>query len=116
MSDKITKALETVNELHVETLKKLDDGYLNRLYACTNDAIKAVELAADQGRFDTHHESVNWADLGCVEAMLVVNNFGTIYYRVVIEEVSPGANKFCKFISDYLIEHGFEDVEVSLEW
>lgn len=94
----------------------MTDDYLNRLYACTNDAIKAVELAADQGRFDTRHEAVNWADLGCVAAERIVNNFGQTYCRVVIEEVSPGANKFCKFISDYLKEHGFADIEVSLEW
>ena len=94
----------------------MTDDYLNRLYACTNDAIKACELAADQGRFDTRHEAVNWADLGCVAAQRIVDNFGATYCRVVIEEVSPGANMFGHFITDYLAKHGFEDVEVSLEW
>ena len=94
----------------------MTDDYLSRLYACANDAVKACELAADQGRFDTRHEAVNWADLGCTAAERVVDNFGATYCRVVIEEVSPGANKFCKFISDYLKQHGFEDVDVSLEW
>lgn len=31
MTDKITKALETVNELHGETLKKLDDDIVEKL-------------------------------------------------------------------------------------
>jgi hypothetical protein len=92
------------------------DDYLSRLYACTNEAIKAIELAADQGKFDTRCQSVNWADLGCVSAQYVVDHDGYKFYRVVIEEVSSGAVFFHKFIYDYLTDHGFPDVEVSLEW
>jgi hypothetical protein len=92
------------------------DEYLWRLYECANDAVYACVKAADQGKFDTQHEAVNWGDLGCTAAERVVDNFGANYCRVIIEEVSPGANKFHKFISDYMKEHGFPDVEVVLEW
>ena len=59
-------------------------------------------------------DAVNWGDLGCVEASVVVS-LKEIYF-VLIEEASPDAWEFHKFIGEYLRERGFENVRVQTEW
>ena len=58
MTDKITKALETVNELHGETLRKMDDdpysfaAFLNFHYAAYQEQLKYIDnLRAEVAKY-----------------------------------------------------------------
>lgn len=84
---------------------------LTALYQRTNEACEsAFNLRKQIGG------AVNWADLGCVSAEKWVNHLGETGYRVIIEEVSPGADDFRKYIWECLTDSGFTNVEISTEW
>jgi hypothetical protein len=81
---------------------------LPELDKLTEDACEAA-----RGKVD---DSVNWGDLGCVEASIVVPLEGEPYYQVIIEEASPDACDFRLFISNYLEYRGFPNATVVTEW
>lgn len=58
---------------------------------------------------------VNWGDLHCIEASLVISLEGEAYFQVSIEEASPDAHEFREFIHKYLEERGYI-VHVLTEW
>lgn len=82
---------------------------LQHLRRLTNDALDAAEAAGIE-------DAVNWGDLSCVEAALVLTDEGRSYYRVMIEEASPDAYHLGVYVRNWLAKHGWTDVEVLTEW
>ena len=82
---------------------------LQHLRRLTNEALHAAEAAGIA-------DAVNWGDLSCVEAALVLTDEGRSYYRVMIEEASPDAYKLGVYVRDWLAKRGWTDVEVLTEW
>ncbi len=100
----------------VEAALKLPQGKeaLNELQRCTG---RAIEVAlAQKNALQRHRESINWADLRCVHAEFVVEQNGSTFYRVWIEEASPGCPEFHQFICTELQKAGFFNVEVRTDW
>jgi hypothetical protein len=111
--------------------KRLDDYYSNlkRSWSSSLDASlkRIAEMVARLPDLDRLaddacdaanpiiQDSVNWGDLGCVEASVVVS-LDEIYYQVLIEEASPDAYDFQRFVRDYLRERGFGNVRVHRNW
>lgn len=60
-------------------------------------------------------DAVNWADLNCVEALLVVSLDGDVYFQVTVSEASPQASDFQEFVRKYLEDRGFK-ARVITEW
>jgi len=80
------------------------------LRKATSDAIGRIEAA---GRVAG---AINWADLDCIEAARIETDEEYTYFRVVISEASPDADKFQRAVRADLHEHGFPCIEVVTEW
>jgi hypothetical protein len=61
-------------------------------------------------------EAVNWGDLFCASAEWRVDDEGRGYYAVQVEEASPDASVFARYVSEKLAEKGFAHVTVDTEW
>jgi hypothetical protein len=69
---------------------------------------------ADKEQFK--NDAINWGDLGCTRAEFYIDDEGGQGYRVTIEEVAPDAIQFKMWLSAQLIDFGYSDVEIVLEW
>jgi hypothetical protein len=72
-----------------------------------------VDAACDEAIHKDFEESINYADLCCVD---VAMSLRTQNYLVYIEEASPDCPKFQQYVYDKLAEAGFADVEIRTEW
>lgn len=61
-------------------------------------------------------DPVNWSDLHARGVEWVVPQTGDAFYRVYVEEASPSSRNLHEFVRERLIDSGFADVEVVLEW
>lgn len=61
-------------------------------------------------------QAINWGDLGCTAAECYVDEFGNVGHRVWIEEADPSAYHLRDFVRGYLSRHGYESVDVMLDW
>ncbi len=60
--------------------------------------------------------AVNWAHLHCTSAERIEDDSGDVYYRVIIEEASPGGNdNLRQFVAEKLEEAGYY-ADVITEW
>ena len=82
---------------------------LQHLRRLTNEALHAAEAAGIA-------DAVNWGDLSCVEAALVLTDEGSRYYWVIIEEAPPDAHNLVTYVEDWLAKRGWTDVVVLTEW
>lgn len=100
-----------MDEAHCPSCRNLmtEQQRLQHLRRLANDALDAAEAAGIE-------DAVNWGDLSCVEAALVLTDEGRSYYRVMIEEASPDAYKLGVYVRDWLAKRGWTDVEVLTEW
>jgi hypothetical protein len=91
------------------------DRIRGRLVVLRRDANKVVASLADSKHL-FKGEGVNWADLHCCAASLVLTDEGEHYLQVVIEEVSPGAAGFKDAVATRLRVWGWLDIHVITEW
>ena len=100
-----------MDEAHCPSCRNLmtEQQRLQHLRRLANDALDAAEAAGIE-------DAVNWGDLSCVEAALVLTDEGRSYYRVMIEEASPDAYKLGVYVRDWLAKRGWTDVEGLTEW
>ena len=84
---------------------------LAMLRIATNDAIALI-----QGYDVALFGAINWADLSCRQASLVVTDAGESYTEVLIEEAAPDATKFQQAVASELALAGWPDVRVVTEW
>lgn len=89
----------------------MSEADLETLKACAETACR---LAADHEFFS--REAVNWADLHCVEAREWRSDAGDHGLAVYIEEASPGSHQLHQYIAEHLRRHGWQNVEVNIEW
>lgn len=78
-----------------------------------------ADLACTAARTDCPDcltQAINWADLGCHSAECYVDEFGNVGHRVWIEEADPSAYHLRDFVRGYLSRHGYESVDVMLDW
>lgn len=59
--------------------------------------------------------AINWGDLFCFEAALVIDDDGFHGYRVMIQEADPVNQEFQEWIQAYLKERGYDAIVVT-EW
>lgn len=84
--------------------------YLKRLRDATT---RACDAACDASpKIDG---AINWGDLFCFEAALVIDDDGFFGYRVMIQEADPINQEFQEWIQDYLKERGYDAIVVT-EW
>lgn len=76
-------------------------------YACT---------AARTECPDCLTQPINWGDLGCISAEYYVDEFGNVGHRVWIEEADPSSYHLRDFVRGYLSRHGYESIDVMLDW
>jgi len=80
------------------------------LQADTNNILNGLDKKQIEG-------AINWADLSCTEARLVITGDGKAHWQVIIEEASPEANNLKAEVSDQLSNlHWTPYVEVLTEW
>lgn len=62
--------------------------------------------------------AINWGDLHCVEALLIMNKDGLEYYQVCIEEASPDNHDLHNAVYEQLVtKYGWlSTTEVVTEW
>ena len=80
--------------------------------------VQVASAACDAAWHDEtcKNEAINWGDFCCVGAEFYIDNDGETGYRVSIEEADPSCVHVHKFVSAYLSERGFANVEVRTEW
>ena len=88
-----------------ETIEKM-----NVLMKVTNEILDTI----GDDRYKIN-DAVNWADLQCVSASIEMYRDQSWGWAVTIEEVSPTAEIFRKYIYDRLVARGY-NVEVRTEW
>lgn len=93
----------------------MDDSiaYLEKL---RHDVQVIIESIAEKNKSDYSDEAINWADLICVETSKVMNNYGNVYYRVLIEEAAPACPNLQLAIQEELAELGYDNVCVDTAW
>jgi hypothetical protein len=74
---------------------------------------RIVDAACDEAREKDFEESINYADLCCVD---VAMSLRTQNYLVYIEEASPDCPKFQQYVYDLLEKAGYTNVEIRTEW
>jgi len=78
-------------------------------------AEEAIQAAIRKGK--VRRDAVNWADLRVVQVERCEADDGDIHYSVTIEEASPEAHEFQRFVREYIAERlGGCDVVVNTEW
>ena len=82
---------------------------LQHLRRLANEALDAAEVAGIE-------DAVNWGNLSCVEAALVLTDEGRSSYWVIIEGASPDAYNLVTYVEDWLAKRGWTDVVVLTEW
>jgi len=90
---------------------------LKRLRQDTDKAIRSVERrrrAVTDLWFQG--EAINWGDLSCREAALVLTDEGQSYIRVSIEEAAPDVTAFQAAIRKELAIIGWPNVIVETAW
>jgi hypothetical protein len=82
--------------------------------------LKALRETADKAcdaAFNANLDCcVNWGDFACVGAEHWVDDEGNEGYRVCIEEADPNNREMGEFITEHLVQAGYEGVEVVFEW
>ena len=76
---------------------------------------RCCNLAYD-ARHTFKNAAVNWSDFQCTCAEYYIDDAGNTGYRVVIEEASSDNAEIEDFIADELYMHGYNNVEIRLEW
>ena len=82
---------------------------LSKIRSLVDDAIRKA-FSTDIYSFS--HEAIDWGKLKCLD----VCPGAYPNYRVYIQGVEPDCHDFQSFISTYLTDHGFPNVEVEMEW
>ena len=85
-------------------------GYLKVLRDAATEACDVARVAkpAIDG-------AINWGDLFCTEAALVIDDDGFSGYRVTIQEADPTNQDFQQWVEDWLKERGHDAIVVT-EW
>jgi hypothetical protein len=82
--------------------------------------LRELATEACNAAFDRSHEfrnnSINWADLRCVQAQYCVDDDGDETHMVWIEEASPDSVALAIFVEEYLAARGHPNVECHCEW
>lgn len=89
---------------------------LTKLMTDTEQAIRNVIADHSQDPEKYRCDAVNWADLHCIRAGLMVDNEGEIGFMVFIEELAPDCMVFHSSLQDNLYGHGWNNVEIYMEW
>lgn len=79
-----------------------------------NVATRELFLRRNDSPWST--EPVNWADFKCAAVEYVIDDSGGEFYRAIIEEAAPGCRHVIEFVTEHLKQHGYDDVEVVMEW
>lgn len=84
---------------------------LPELMTLTNAACAAAREAGVAG-------PVNWADLRCIDALVVISVHAPEVpgLAVIISEAAPDAWELQTYVREYLARHGLTGVEVWTEW
>jgi len=70
------------------------------------------ELVVSDAKLDG---AINWGDLGCVEAQLIITAEAAPHYTVVIEEADPYNEELHSYVFDRLLPE-FGAVHIRTEW
>jgi len=70
------------------------------------------ELVESDTRLDG---AINWGDLGCVEAQLIITAEAAPHYTVLIEEADPYNEELHNYVFDRLLPE-FGVVHIRTEW
>jgi len=82
----------------------------------------ALQSAADTALAEAYEVrstiggAVNWADLGCVDATWSIDQLGTEYFTIYIEEAAPYEAPLIKFVRERLELRGWHDISIVTEW
>ena len=83
--------------------------YLKQLQSATESILRSADKQAIGG-------PVNWADLHCVSAEYILDNYDDERYEVVIEEASPDARELTDHVNEQLGLFGYKNVFARTEW
>ena len=82
--------------------------------------LKQITTRCCKLAFDARHTfknaAVNWFDFQCTCAEYCIDDTGNTGHRVIVEEAAPDNAEVARFIADGLAPHGYEDIEIRLEW
>ena len=82
--------------------------------------LKQITTRCCRLAYDARHTfkdaAVNWFDFRCTCAEYYIDDLGDTGYRVYIEEAAPVNAEVMDFIVDELSMHGYNNVEIRLEW
>lgn len=92
------------------------DSKLNQLYKDVNTVLIGISTSDW-----LHNSSVNWSDFGIhsiedVVACYDLDDKRHHFFRVWLSEASPGNRELIEHITDELLEMGWEQVEIRMEW
>ena len=78
----------------------------------------ATELAINDARSvsEDFADPINWEDLRCVRVLHWVDDNMDSGFTVEIEEASPDAAEFCRWIRENIKERTGLDVEIITDW
>lgn len=83
---------------------------LQRLRTATEEILRSL------GPEDCPNDPINWGDLHCTEAKLIVNDDGDECLEVLIEEASPSCSEIRKIVCERLALEEWKNVAVGTEW
>lgn len=83
---------------------------LQRLRAATEEILRSLKTE------ECPDDPINWGDLHCVEARLIVSDSGREYLQVMISEASPSCNRLREIVRGRLGIEEWKDVSVVTEW
>jgi len=92
------------------------DNRLNQLYKDMNTVLESI-IMTDW----TSKSSVNWADFGIHSIEDVIACYDPEdkrhhFFRIWLSEASPGNRELSEYIAEGLLELGWEQVEIRMEW
>lgn len=83
---------------------------LQRLRAASEDILRSLKPE------DCPDDPINWSDLHCVEARLILSDSGREYTEVLISEASPSCGRLREIVRERLGIEEWKDVSVVTEW
>lgn len=98
--------------MKIENITKIDE--LWRSLPMLKLAGEAALLEAKNA--DTDMGAVNWGDLGVTGAGVKITEDGDIFRYIEIEEASPEAGLLRQFVHSFLRAHGFDKVNIEIDW
>ncbi len=85
-------------------------------FTIIQNAVNAAIADAEENKEGFSHESINWADLKCVEVAYCQGSAGTTMWAAHVEEAHPECPLFAAYITKYVADFIGINIEVETAW